>query len=140
MRATGLRCPLVVNTEKKKVTSHCLLRLQRGSRLLSGSSPSSSLFPWRPWPSAGCRKLCLVTRCFPLPPPSMEKASGVSEASSSSDDRVGGGLALGAASGRGWWLAEGGVVQGEAASRPLGGSAQSVGEARGGLKDGRGWG
>ncbi len=121
-----------------------LLRLQRGSRLLSGSSPSSPRVPWRPWPSAGCKKLCLVTRCFPLPPPSMEKASGVSAASSSRDEgagaeEAGGGLTLGIASGTGWWLAGGGV-QGETTSRPLGGGGEWVGEVRGGLKEEGGWG
>lgn len=41
---------------------------------------------------------------------------------------------LGGASGTSWWLADGGVVQGEEASRPFGG-AQLVGEVRGGLKE-----
>ena len=72
----------------------------------------------------------------------MEKASGVSEASSSRDEgagteEAGGGLTLGAASGTGWWLAAGGVVEGEVAvaSRPLGGGGECVGEETGGLKE-----
>lgn len=75
----------------------------------------------------------------------MEKASGVSVASSSRDEgagaeEAGGGLTLGAASGTGWWLAGGGV-HGEAASRPLGGGGgEWVGEVRGGLKEEGGWG
>lgn len=106
-----------------------LPRLHRGSRLLSGSSPSSPRPLWRPWPSAGCRKFCLVTRCFPFPPPSMEKASGVSVASSSSEDGAGGGGGLAVGSG--------GVEQGGLEASPLGGDdgAQSVGEVSGGLKE-----
>lgn len=74
----------------------------------------------------------------------MEKASGVIAASSSSDEgagagQAGGGLALGVASGAGWWLADGGV-EGEAASRPLGGGGEWVGQVRGGLKEEGGWG
>lgn len=69
----------------------------------------------------------------------MEKASGVSEASSSKDEgagaeEAGGGLTLGAASGTGWWLSAGGV-EGEAASRPLGGGGEWAGEEIGGLKE-----
>lgn len=75
----------------------------------------------------------------------MEKASGVSAASSSRDEGAGaedagGGLMLGgSASGTGWWLSAGGV-QGERASRPLGGGGEWVGEVRGGLKEEGGWG
>lgn len=68
----------------------------------------------------------------------MEKASGVSEASSSRDEGAGagGGLTLGPASWSGWCMADGGVMQGETTSRPLGGGSgtPSIGEVRGGLK------
>ncbi len=65
----------------------------------------------------------------------MEKASGVSAASSSRDEGAGvedagGGLTLGVISGTAWWLDAGGV-QGETASKPLGGG----GEMGGGLKE-----
>lgn len=82
-----------------------------------------------------------------MPPPSIEKASGVIAASNSSDvgagaEGAGGGLTLGVASGTGWWLSAGGGVQGDAASRPLGGAGggECVGEMRGGLKEEGGWG
>lgn len=74
----------------------------------------------------------------------MEKASGVSDASSSRDEgagaeEAGGGLTLGVTSGTVWWLDAGGV-QGETASKPLGGGGEVVGEVGGGLKEERGWG
>lgn len=43
-------CPLLVKAEKGSSLdlSQCLLRLQSGSRLLSGSLPSSPRVPWMP--------------------------------------------------------------------------------------------
>lgn len=65
-----------------------LLSVQRGSKLLSGSSPSGG--PCRPLPSCGRRKLCLLIRCLPRWALSIVKASGVREASRSKDEEVGG--------------------------------------------------
>lgn len=85
----------------------------------------------------------MVTRCFPLPPPSMEKASGVREARSSRDEGAGaeegrGGLTQGTTSGAAWWLVTGGE-DGEVVSMPLGGVG-SAGDESGGLKEeGRSW-
>ncbi|KAG7274856.1 hypothetical protein CRUP_012340 [Coryphaenoides rupestris] len=133
----------------------------KGSRLLRGSSAPRSRAPCRPWPSVGCRKLCLVTLCFPRPPPSMEKASGAREASSSREEGAGAGGGGGEASVGGGLLggssstttAAAVVVTGgegesgrEVLSVPLGGgewilAGEPVGEASGGLREAGGcWG
>lgn len=99
--------------------SQVLLRVQRGSRQLRGSSPCGG--PCKPCPSWGWRKLCLLIRCFPRHAASSVKASGVREASRSRDEEVevGGGEAVpeGSKAGAAWWLDVGDA--GEGSTKPL---------------------
>lgn len=119
----------VVWTRQEK-PHQVLLSVQSGSRRLRGSSEGRAAR--RPCPLWACRKFCLLIRCFPRKELSREKASGVKEASSSSEEE--GGPKLGASgtgcSSSGWGVSGKGEERG-------GGEEEGSGAGSGRLAGGR---
>lgn len=87
MAREGLCVPCPQSQARPGPLAQVLLSVHSGSSMLRGSSLGRG--PRSPSPFWGCRKLCLLIRGLPFRELSKEKASGVSDARSSSEEEEG---------------------------------------------------